>query len=760
MELSSLIVSNNRKHILVVFIGLVCISKIALASAEESQIYTVHLGERQHDDPNLVTDSHHEILGSLLGSKEASRESMIYSYRHGFSGFSAQLTPSQAKELSEHPHVVHVTRSKNMKLKTTRVSDYLGLSSTAPTGLLHETDMGSETIVGILDSGIGPRSDSFNDKGLGPIPARWKGQCMSGEGFNASTDCNRKLIGATYYAKGLLRKYNGTFNAAEKDEAMSPLDKVGHGTHCASTAAGSFVQNVNFLGQGQGTARGSAPRARIASYKVCWNNEECFTPDIIKAMDHAIRDGVDVLSLSLGSEVPLDFEVDRSDFAIAAFHAVMKGIPVVSAGGNDGPHTQTVANVAPWIITVAATTMDRDFFTPITLGNNITLLGQETLYNGMEVGFADLVYFDELTTEDFEAGKVKGKILFYFDTSNSDVDIADIAEKKGAVGVIMASQPTDTMGETPGLIPTAYVDYEVGMDILLYIQTTTAPIAKISPTKTFVGRPVASKVARFSSRGPNSISPAILKPDIAAPGSGILAAVPSETGAGYEFMSGTSMATPTVTGIVALLRQKRPKWSPAAIRSALVTTALQTDPSGEPIVAEGSPRKLADPFDYGGGLVNPVKVADPGLVYDMGYDEYVHYLCSAGYDDRSISKLLGKIYTCPSPTPSMLNVNLPSITIPYLSEEITITRTVTNVGPVGSVYKAVIQEPQGINVQVNPQTLVFGSNTNKTTFTVKFSTTHRVNTDYHFGSLTWTDNGAHNVRIPLSVRTRVLNFKL
>lgn len=260
-----------------------------------------------------------------------------------------------------------------MKLKTTRIGEYLGLSPTAPTGLMHETDMGSEAIVGILDSGIWPGSESFNDKGLGPIPARWKGRCVSGEGFNESS-CNRKLIGATYYSKGLMQKYNGVFNAAEKGEALSPLDKIGHGTHCASTAVGSFVPNANYLGLGQGTARGSAPKARIASYKVCWHDEECFTPDIIKAMDHAIRDGVDVLSLSLGSEVPLDFEVDRDDFAIAAFHAVMKGIPVVCAGGNDGPQAQTISNVAPWIITVAATTMDREFFTPITLGNNITLL--------------------------------------------------------------------------------------------------------------------------------------------------------------------------------------------------------------------------------------------------------------------------------------------------------------------------------------------------------------------------------------------------
>ncbi|XP_024006608.1 subtilisin-like protease SBT3.16 [Eutrema salsugineum] len=759
MELSSLIVSNNRKQIVVLFIGLACFLKIALTSAanEESQIYTVHLGERQHDDPKLVTDSHHDILGSLLGSKKASRESIIYSYRHGFSGFSAKLTTSQARELSEHPHVVHITRSKNMKLKTTRVNDYLGLTPTAPTGLFQETDMGSDAIIGILDSGIWPDSKSFNDVGLGPIPTRWKGQCVSGEAFNASS-CNRKLIGATYYAKGLLTKYNGTFNAAAKDEVLSPLDKVGHGTHCASTAVGSFVQDANFLGLAQGTARGSAPRARIASYKVCWNNEECFTPDILKAIDHAIRDGVDVLSLSLGSEIPLDFEVDRSDFAIAAFHAVMKGIPVVCAGGNDGPQSQTISNVAPWIITVAAMTMDREFFTPITLGNNITLLGQESLYIGKEVGFADLLYFDDLKKEDFQAGIAKGKILFSFQTVKFADDFVTFVQSKGAVGVIIATQPTDTVEPCTASIACAYVDYELGMDILLYLQTTTYPKAKISPTKTFVGRPSASKVSRFSSRGPNSLSPAIFKPDIAAPGAGILAAVPSP--AGYEFMSGTSMATPVVSGIVALVRKKHPDWSPAAIRSALVTTAFQSDPSGEPIAAEGSPRKLADPFDYGGGLVNPGKVADPGLVYDMGYNEYVHYLCSAGYDDRSISKLLGKNYTCPSPTPSMLDVNLPSITIPYLSEEITITRTVTNVGPVGSVYKALIEPPQGINVQVTPETLEFGSNAKKITFKVKVSTTHRTNTDYLFGSLTWTDNGAHNVRIPLSVRTRVLNFKI
>ncbi|KAJ4907119.1 Subtilisin-like serine endopeptidase family protein [Raphanus sativus] len=576
MGFTSLTVSNHWKHIALVFICSVLILKIALVSSanQESQIYTVHLGKRQHDDPKLVTDSHHDILKLLLGSKKASRESMIYSYRHGFSGFSAKLTQSQSRELSEHPDVVHVTRSKHMKLATTRASDYLGLTPSTPTGLLHETDMGSETIIGILDTGIWPDSKSFDDNGLGPIPTRWKGRCVSGEGFNASS-CNRKLIGAKYYAKGLLEKYNGTYKEAEKHEIISPLDIDGHGTHCASTAVGSFVKNASYFGLGSGTARGSAPRARIASYKVCWNKKEgCFIPDILKAIDHAIRDGVDVLSLSLASTIPLDFEVDRSDFAIGAFHAVMKGIPVVCGGGNDGPHAQTISNVAPWIITVAATTMDREFFTPITLGNNVTILGQEALYTGKEVGFTDIIYMDDLTADDFKAGKAKGKILFSFETKPTNpadpADIEDFTKSNGVVGLIIASQPYDSIQSGTMDVPYVYVDFEIGMDIMLYLQTTKFPKAKISPTKSFVGRPFSTKVARFSSRGPNSISPAILKPDLAAPGSGILAAVPSEEG--YGFKTGTSMATPIISGIVALLRQKHPDWSPAAIRSALVTT--------------------------------------------------------------------------------------------------------------------------------------------------------------------------------------------
>lgn len=135
----------------------------------------------------------------------------------------------------------------------------------------------------------------------------------------------------------------------------------------------------------------------------------------------------------------------------------------------------------------------------------------------------------------------------------------------------------------------------------------------------------------------------------------------------------------------------------------------------------------------------------------MGVKDYVLYLCSVGYSDSSITRLIRKKTVCANPKPSVLDLNLPSITIPNLAKEV----TVTNVGPVGSVYKAVIEAPIGVNVTVTPKTLVFNAKTRKLSFKVRVLTNHRVNTGYYFGSLTWTDS-VHNVVIPISVRTQIL----
>ncbi|EOA19514.1 hypothetical protein CARUB_v10002407mg, partial [Capsella rubella] len=698
----------------------------------ENPVYVVYLGEKEHDNPDSVTESHHQMLWPILGSKKDAHDSIVYSYRHGFSGFAAKLTESQAQQISELPEVVQVIPNTLYEMTTTRTWEYLGISPANSNSLLQKANMGSQVIVGVIDTGVWPESEMFNDKGYGPIPSRWKGGCESGEIFNGSVHCNKKLIGAKYFIDANVADF-GVLNKTVNPDYLSPRDFEGHGTHVASTIGGSFLPNVNYLGLGRGTARGGAPGVHIAIYKACWIQRGCSGADVLKAIDEAIHDGVDILSLSLQTSVPLFPETDmRSLASVGAFHAVAKGIPVVAAAGNAGPTAQTICNVAPWILTVAATTQDRSFPTAITLGNNITILGQ-AIFAGPELGFVGLTYPERPLSGDCEklsanpSSAMEGKVVLCF-TANEPSNAALTAVRNaGGLGLIMARNPTHLLTPTRAF-PYVSVDFELGTDILFYIRSTRSPIVNIQASRTLIGRSVATKVATFSSRGPNSVSPAILKPDIAAPGVNILAAISpnsSLSDGGFAMMSGTSMATPVVSGVVVLLKSLHPDWSPAAIKSAIVTTAWKTDPSGEPIFADGSSRKLADPFDYGGGLINAEKAVKPGLIYDMNTNDYILYLCSVDYSDISISRVLGKTTVCPNPKPSVLDLNLPSITIPNLRDEVTFTRTVTNVGPVNSVYKVVIDPPTGVNVAVTPTELVFDSTTTKLSYTVRVSTTHK-----------------------------------
>lgn len=168
----------------------------------------------------------------------------------------------------------------------------------------------------------------------------------------------------------------GPLSKSAPSEYRSARDALGHGTHTASTALGSIVRDASFLGLGQGSARGGAPRARLAVYKVCWNQDfegRCTEADIMKAFDDALYDGVHVISASFGETPPLSpFFGSNAD--IGSFHAVQWGVSVVFSAGNDGPDPALVQNVAPWAFCVAASSIDRTFPTQIQLDTNITLM--------------------------------------------------------------------------------------------------------------------------------------------------------------------------------------------------------------------------------------------------------------------------------------------------------------------------------------------------------------------------------------------------
>ncbi|KAI9174181.1 hypothetical protein LWI28_013257 [Acer negundo] len=732
-----------------------------------SNVYIVYMGVKKYEDPATTTKSHHKILSTLLGSKEAAKDSILYSYKHGFSGFAARLTKTEAEKVAELPGVVQVMPNQILKLHTTRSWEFIGLNSHSSDNLLTESNMGEGTIIGVIDTGVWPESESFNDNGIGPVPSHWKGICQEGEQFNSS-NCNRKLIGARWFMKGMVDMIKRPIKTIQNKEFLSPRDAIGHGTHTASIAAGNFVDKASYKGLASGLARGGAPLAHLAIYKACWATG-CSDVDILKAFDKAINDGVDIISVSVGYDIPLFSYIDQRDsIAIGSFHAISNGITVVSSAGNDGPISQTISNTAPWLITVGATTIDRAFLAAITLGNNQTLWGISIDTTKENRGFTDLTYSERIaadnadsSAEDCQLGSLNatlaaGKIILCFSKSATHkIGTAEVSvQQAGGVGLIFAQYRANGL-EPCFLIPCIKVDYEVGTQILSYIRKASSPIAKLGFPKTVIGKWVSPKVASFSSRGPSSMSPSVLKPDMVAPGVDILAAY-SPVGAKdstieYALQSGTSMACPHVAGIAALIKSVHKDWSPAAIRSALVTTASQFGTDGMNIFEEGPTHKEADPFDMGGGHVNPNKAMYPGLVYNITTQDYVQFLCSMGYNNASISNLTRKTVICLEHGIN-LNLNLPSITIPNLRKKATVTRTVTNVGHINSVYKAVVRAPYGIKMRIEPQVLRFNKTTRVISYKVRFfSTQKNVQGDYTFGSLTWTD-GENFVKSSIAIR--------
>ncbi|XP_023739674.2 subtilisin-like protease SBT3.9 isoform X2 [Lactuca sativa] len=764
-----LILPNNFAYKKVIFQ-----QKLGISS---SKVHIVYMGHNTLTEPMLLQDTHHGILSQILGSKEAANRSILYSYKHGFSGFAAVLTPTQASLVADLPEVVRVIPNRILKLHTTRSWDFLDIKPRLVNGILSKGQSGVGSIIGVFDSGVWPESISYNDAGMKRIPSRWKGVCDEGEHFNKS-NCNRKIIGARWYIKGYEAEF-GKLDTSDGSEFLSARDAYGHGTHTSSTAAGAPVTDASFFGLAHGVARGGAPSSQIAIYKVCWATGGCSSADILAAFDDSIRDGVDVISASLGSTPPFSTYVD-DPLAIGSFHAVARGITVVCSCGNTGPYPQTVANTAPWIISVAASTIDRAFPTLITLGNNQTFVGQAFVTVKVFHRFYPLVYGEDIVADDAdeedarscEAGSLnaslaEGAIVLCFQsrTKSSAASTAGNVQDVGGVGIIFVQYPTKDVTLTFA-IPCVQIDFTIGTSIVTYIESNSNPVVKISGTRTVIGKQTSPEVAFFSARGPSSLSPTVLKPDIAAPGVNILASwspvassslVNGQTKASsldFKIESGTSMACPHISGIVALLKSLYPTWTPAAIKSALVTTASIEDENGQPAVAEGAPHKQADPFDYGGGHVDPNKAVNPGLIYNMTTKDYIHFLCAMGYNDTAISSLANSHSPCPKKTNFLKNLNLPSISIPELQKPTMVSRIVTNVGPTGSRYVARIEAPAGTRVMVDPSILFFNSTNTRLRFKVTICPLLKVQGRFSFGSLLWED-GVHVVRTPLVVRVVV-----
>ncbi|KAL3623580.1 hypothetical protein CASFOL_032396 [Castilleja foliolosa] len=674
-------------------------------------------------------------LQTLMSSEPNTDSKIMYTYKNVYQGFAASLTADQAETLRQSEAVLGMYEDTFYTLHTTRTPEFLGLDTKPGPWAGHSPKelykSSQNVIIGVLDTGVWPESKSFNDEGMSDVPHKW----------------NDKL----------------------KQICRHETAKAIYGTHTASTAAGAIVQNASLYGYAAGNARGMAPGARLAIYKVCWGEGKCASSDISAGMDRAIDDGVDVLSLSLGGG-SLPYYDDP--IAIGGFAAMERGIVVSCSAGNSGPTRGSVTNVAPWIMTVGAGTLDRNFPALATLGDGSKFTGQ-SLYSGKGMGkkLVELVYkrgtkLSSLCIEgSLDPGAVKGKVVLCDRGINARVEKGAVVKAAGGVGMILANtaENGEELVADSHFLPAVGVGMTAGDLIRKYGTNTKNPTVVLSFGGTVVNVKPSPVVAAFSSRGPNSVTREILKPDLIGPGVNILAAWPdnvSPTGlkndtrtTKFNIISGTSMSCPHISGLAALLKAAHPKWSPSAIKSALMTTAYTVANTNSPL-RDAANNSHSTPYAHGSGYVDIRKALDPGLVYDATPDDYLSFVCSLNYKLDMIKLITQrKNVSCDKRFENPGQLNYPSFSVLFKyskgkAKAVVLSRELTNVGLPRSIYTVKIEGPANVKVKVEPAKLVFEKVGDKKLYTVTFEPKSNEMIDA-FGSIVWK-NELHQVRSPVA----------
>ncbi|HET7689728.1 MAG TPA: S8 family peptidase [Nocardioidaceae bacterium] len=699
-----------------------------------------------------LTAKHDQLLAKVGATK-------FYDYTVALNGFAAHLSAKQATVLSRTPGVLAVTPDKTRTIDTFNSPEFLGLRDQGSLWqqVGGQANAGKGVIVGVLDTGVWPESKSFAGSavkrnqagqiipGQG-IRSSWRGICQQGELFN-SQDCNDKLIGARFYVDGFGKQ------DVDKSDYLSPRDQDGHGSHTMSTAAGNAVSNVNVDGTAFGDISGMAPAAKVAAYKVCWTGDikagipdGCSNSDSAAAVDQAVVDGVDVINYSIGgTSEPGSFDAVDVAFLFAA----EAGVFVATSAGNNGPGASTLGKwPTPWTTSAAAST-HWIAEQKLVLGNGQEFIGASTTGSletptpmvasrasaaaGVTEANAALCLPGSL-----DASKVAGKLVVCERGVNARIEKSFVVKAAGGVGMVLVNTNPNSLNGDLHAVPSVHLANTALQPIKDYLATANpvGSIVKLDPGESTTEVP---EVAAFSSRGPSiTTSGDILKPDIAAPGVDVLAAVspagPTHFGRNYDLVSGTSMASPHIAGLGALLYQKHPTWSPMMIKSALMTTAVDHASTG---AEDGGV------FAQGAGFVQPNPAADPGIVFDSNIIDWLGYL------ETLVGDLDGAFGTN-IPTVDGSQLNQASIALGSLTGVETITRTLRSVSGQAETYTPSV-DLDGISVTFEPATVTVpagGTADVEITFTREDADANA----YATGSLTWTGNQGHQARMPLAVR--------
>lgn len=653
-------------------------------------------------------------------------------YFNAANGVSLWMTWEEANSVAKMDGVSKVAKDTRHTLTTDNGPAWIGAPSAWSGSATGVPTKGEGVIVGVLDTGINPANPSFAD--VGPIDG-YDHTNPNGSGVyfgECSTDptlCNDKLIGIWSLVPG---------------SPFGGIDDDGHGSHTASTAAGNEVVATVTGPSGiseDRTISGVAPHANIIAYDVC-DGEGCNGTAILAGIEQAIADGVDVINYSIGSEDPSDPWSSGDDIGFLAARAA--GIFVAHSAGNEGPGYETVGSpMAPWITHVAATTHDRAY-----LNGLINMSGGDTAPPADIVGLGfttataadmDIVYAGDYpatvaggTANLCGAG---GQLDFISpwapDTFNSNqIVVCDRGtygrvEKganvlaAGAGGMVLADNGGGLSGDAHDL-PAVHISQTDGDVLKTWLASGSDHKATIQGATLSVDASHADVMAGFSSRGPNR-SADFIAPSVAAPGVDIIAAHGTGNEVKWDFVSGTSMASPHVAGVGALMKVLQPSWSPAEVESALMMTGVRD------LVKEDGATP-ADPFDLGGGRVDVAAAANAGLVLKESVGDYEAADPAAGGDPTSL--------------------NLASMSDRACVVECSWTRELT--ATTAGTWNLATTTSGGMTLAVSPSTITLAAG-QTATVTVTANVTGAAANRYHFGSVEITGTGP-DLHLPIAVQ--------
>jgi subtilisin family serine protease len=482
-----------------------------------------------------------------------------------------------AAQLAALPGVKRVFRERRLRMTLDRAAALHRVADAW--NLVGEGNAGAGVKIGIIDSGIDSSHEAFKDASL-TAPDTYPR--VTNEGDLAFT--SGKIIVARSYVY-----------LVGRDPDSTPRDRVGHGTALAMAAAG--VRNAGPLA----TITGMAPKAYLGNYKVFGTpnfNDTTTDSAVMKAIDDAVADGMDIINLSLGSTMAARLDEDPEVQAIE--RAFKAGVIVVVAAGNNGPDLNTISSpaTAPSAITVGATTSDRTFAAGIDVpgvGSFRGVLGNAlapAIPVSASVADVSVLDGDGLGCSELPADSLKGRVALILRGTCTFESKLNNAQAAGAVAGLIYATP-----QSPDPIP-------------MFVGAATLPAQMISNadgvamkealasqpdlvvTIRFLLGPVdvaGNRLTGFTAKGP-SVDNAI-KPDLVALGGDVYTATQTLDAngdmydpTGYTLVDGTSFSAPLVAGVAALIKSARPGLTPEQYRSLIINTAadVQPDRNGTP----------------------------------------------------------------------------------------------------------------------------------------------------------------------------------